>query len=59
METNGYNVRRWSEFPRGGHFAAREEPVALVADIYAFVFGDLAVKELPSASTRTSATSKL
>lgn len=33
----GYNVTRWSEFPRGGHFAAAEEPVLLATDILAFV----------------------
>jgi hypothetical protein len=27
------NVQRWTEMPRGGHFAAMEEPELLVADI--------------------------
>jgi pimeloyl-ACP methyl ester carboxylesterase len=31
-----FNVQRWSEFPRGGHFAALEQPEALVADIRDF-----------------------
>ena len=31
-----YNLQRWSEFPRGGHFAALEEPEPLVDDIRAF-----------------------
>jgi pimeloyl-ACP methyl ester carboxylesterase len=31
-----YDLRRWTEFPRGGHFAAMEQPEALVADIRAF-----------------------
>ena len=31
-----YNLQRWSEFPRGGHFAALEEPELLVDDIRAF-----------------------
>ena len=31
-----YNVTRWTEMPRGGHFAAREEPSLLVDDIRAF-----------------------
>jgi len=31
-----YNVRRWTEMPRGGHFAALEEPGLLVDDIRAF-----------------------
>jgi pimeloyl-ACP methyl ester carboxylesterase len=29
-------IVRWTEFDRGGHFAAMEEPAALVADIRAF-----------------------
>ncbi len=31
-----YNVQRWTEMKRGGHFAAMEEPDALVEDIRAF-----------------------
>lgn len=31
-----YNVHRWTEMPRGGHFAALEEPELLVEDIRAF-----------------------
>lgn len=31
-----YNVRHWSEFPRGGHFAAMEEPQLLAEDIRLF-----------------------
>ncbi|MEM1299680.1 MAG: epoxide hydrolase family protein [Pseudomonadota bacterium] len=31
-----YNVARWTEFPQGGHFAAMEQPEALVGDIRAF-----------------------
>ena len=31
-----YNVQRWTEMPRGGHFAALEEPDLLVEDIRAF-----------------------
>lgn len=31
-----YDVRRWTEFPSGGHFAALEEPNALVNDVRAF-----------------------
>jgi len=31
-----YNVTQWSEFPTGGHFAAMEEPDALIADIRKF-----------------------
>jgi pimeloyl-ACP methyl ester carboxylesterase len=28
-----FNVQRWTEMPRGGHFAAMEEPELLAADI--------------------------
>jgi pimeloyl-ACP methyl ester carboxylesterase len=31
-----YDVVRWTEFPRGGHFAAWEEPQLLAEDIRAF-----------------------
>ena len=31
-----YDIRRWTEMPAGGHFAALEEPEALAADIRAF-----------------------
>jgi microsomal epoxide hydrolase len=31
-----YNVQHWTEMPRGGHFAALEEPDLLVDDIRAF-----------------------
>jgi pimeloyl-ACP methyl ester carboxylesterase len=31
-----FNVQRWTEMPRGGHFAAMEEPEILVEDIRAF-----------------------
>ena len=59
VEASGYNVRRWSEFPRGGHFAAREEPAALVADIRSFVFADLTEDEMPNARSSAIASSKL
>ena len=29
-------VQRWTEMPRGGHFAALEEPELLVEDMRAF-----------------------
>ena len=35
----GYNVQRWTEMPRGGHFAAMEEPELLVEDVRAFFRG--------------------
>ena len=31
-----YNLTRWTEMPRGGHFAALEEPGLLVDDVRAF-----------------------
>ena len=31
-----YNISRWTEMPRGGHFAALEQPDLLVEDIRAF-----------------------
>ena len=31
-----YNVTHWTEMPRGGHFAAMEEPEMLVTDIRTF-----------------------
>jgi microsomal epoxide hydrolase len=30
------NIQRWTEMPRGGHFAAMEQPEALAAEIQAF-----------------------
>ena len=35
-----YDVRRWTPMPRGGHFAAAEEPELLARDLAAF-FGGL------------------
>jgi len=32
-----YNVQRWTEMPKGGHFAALEQPDLLVKDIREFV----------------------
>jgi len=34
-----YNIRRWTPMPRGGHFAAVEEPALLARDIAAFFAG--------------------
>jgi microsomal epoxide hydrolase len=31
-----FNVQRWTRLPRGGHFAAMEEPELLVEEIRAF-----------------------
>lgn len=38
LETR-YNIVRWTEMPRGGHFAAMEEPELLVDDVRAFFRG--------------------
>ena len=38
--TRSNNIVHWSEFDRGGHFAAMEEPDLLLGDIRAF-FGSL------------------
>ena len=35
-----FNVKQWTEMPRGGHFAAMEQPELLVQDVRAF-FEDL------------------
>ena len=35
-----YNIKRWTVFPRGGHFAPAEEPGAVAQDLTAF-FRDL------------------
>jgi pimeloyl-ACP methyl ester carboxylesterase len=35
----GYNVARWTESPRGGHFAALEVPETFAADVRAFFYG--------------------
>jgi len=32
----GCNIQRWMEMPRGGHFAAAEQPELLAADMRAF-----------------------
>ena len=34
-----YNIVRWTEMPRGGHFAALEQPELLAADVRAFFRG--------------------
>jgi pimeloyl-ACP methyl ester carboxylesterase len=35
-----YNIRRWTVFPRGGHFAPVEAPAVVAGDVTAF-FRDL------------------
>jgi pimeloyl-ACP methyl ester carboxylesterase len=44
-----YNLKRWTEFPQGGHFAALEQPEALVGDVRAF-FRD--IRSSPTSSNR-------
>jgi pimeloyl-ACP methyl ester carboxylesterase len=34
-----FNLRRWTELPRGGHFPALEQPELLLGDIRAFFAG--------------------
>lgn len=36
LAERSYNVQRWTEMPRGGHFAALEEPQLLAEDVRAF-----------------------
>ena len=36
-----FNIQRWTVMPRGGHFAAMEEPRLLADDIRAFFAGRL------------------
>ncbi|MGH8735053.1 MAG: alpha/beta fold hydrolase, partial [Burkholderiales bacterium] len=31
-----YNIRRWTTMPKGGHFAALEQPAALARDVTEF-----------------------
>jgi microsomal epoxide hydrolase len=39
MAERAYNIVRWTEMPRGGHFAALEQPEALARDLWAFFGG--------------------
>jgi len=36
LAERSYDIRRWTEMPEGGHFAAMEQPEALAAEIRAF-----------------------
>jgi pimeloyl-ACP methyl ester carboxylesterase len=38
-----FNIQQWTEMPRGGHFAALEEPILLADDIRTF-FGNLQIQ---------------
>jgi pimeloyl-ACP methyl ester carboxylesterase len=40
LAERSFDIRHWTELPRGGHFAALEVPVELAADIRAF-FGSI------------------
>lgn len=40
-----FNVQQWTEMPRGGHFAALEEPELLAGDIRKFVKGIISNKK--------------
>ena len=33
----GYNIQHWTDIPRGGHFAAMEQPELLAEDMRKFV----------------------
>ena len=48
-----YRVERWTEMPRGGHFAALEEPRLLARDIVEF-FGALRDVREPQGSPACS-----
>ncbi len=39
MVDRGYNIVRWTDMPRGGHFASLEEPELFLADVRGFVTG--------------------
>ena len=36
MEGNFTNIRHWREMPKGGHFAAFEQPSLFLDDVRAF-----------------------
>ena len=36
MEANFSNIRHWTEMPKGGHFAAFEQPALFVDDVREF-----------------------
>jgi pimeloyl-ACP methyl ester carboxylesterase len=50
-----YNITHWSEMPRGGHFAAWEEPELLAGDLRAF-FGSIRRQAGPGTPQRSSRT---
>jgi pimeloyl-ACP methyl ester carboxylesterase len=36
--SKGYNVTQWTNMPKGGHFAAMEQPELLASDIKDFFY---------------------
>jgi pimeloyl-ACP methyl ester carboxylesterase len=36
LAERGFNIARWTAMPRGGHFAAMEQPALLAEDLRAF-----------------------
>ena len=46
-----FNIQRWTELPRGGHFAALEEPQLLTDDIRAFFWDPRVDAEAASGDT--------
>jgi pimeloyl-ACP methyl ester carboxylesterase len=46
-----YDIKRWTEYPRGGHFAALEVPDLLAADVTAFFLGRPGPPATPAAVT--------
>jgi hypothetical protein len=36
LVARSFNIQRWTEMPRGGHFAALEQPELLAVDLQAF-----------------------
>jgi pimeloyl-ACP methyl ester carboxylesterase len=36
LAEKSYNIQRWTTIPKGGHFAALEQPEALVSEIREF-----------------------
>ena len=36
LAERGLNIRRWTEMPKGGHFAAMEQPELLAKDLREF-----------------------
>ena len=52
-ERDNANIAHWSEFPRGGHYAALEVPEDVVADLRAFFAGSSRAGAEASLEART------